>query len=256
MKQIKLLLILVLAIFSFALVACGGEKEVDWDSKTISNVTPVNETFYANYEYDEFELSMLKIHIEYTDGTSRDISLTEDMLDAKDLQKLTKAGKPRITIYYEEYELQMTVKLIDSSRLDENLNADGKYACVIKAIRNQETGIINFIFEGNAEYDVVAMSFAFSYDSSLMQLSDAMVNSALTGVGDVKLEDGKISFAYSEQTTSLDGEIVLFSVHYTGDYRNSKLSLLESYNNVVYEADLSTYTTHQVDNVLYHVSAK
>ena len=256
MKKIKLVFILILAIFSFALLACGGEKEIDWDSKTISKVTPVNETFYANYEYDEFELSMLKIHIEYTDGTSRDISVTEDMLDEKDLTKLTKIGSPRITIYYEEYELKMTVKLIDSSRLDENLNADGAYACVIKAIRDQEKGIINFIFEGNEEYDVVAMNFAFSYDTSLMQVSGAQVNSALTGVGNVKLEDGKILFAYSEATTSIDGEIVLFSVSYTGDYRNSKLALLESYNNVVYEADLSTYTTHKVDNVLYHVSVK
>ena len=68
MKKIKLISVFILAIFALLLVACGGEKEIDWDSKTVSGISPVKETFYADYEYDEFELSMLKIHVEYTDG--------------------------------------------------------------------------------------------------------------------------------------------------------------------------------------------
>lgn len=256
MKKIRIALIFVLAILAVVLVACGGEKEIDWDSKTVSGISPVKDTFYADYEYDEFELSMLKIHVEYTDGMSRDISVTEDMLEESDLKKLKSTGKPRITIYYGEFEFQINVRLIDSSRLDENLNSDGKYACVIKAIRDQEKGIINFIFEGNDEYDICAMSFAYSYDSTLMQVSGAKLNEELTGIGDVKLEDGKIIFAYTESCASLDGEIVLFTVNYTGDFRNSKLGVLESYDNVVYEADFTDYSTHLVRNVLYHASIK
>ena len=258
MKKIRLIFVFVLAIFAIALVGCqaGGEKEIDWSKKTVSGISPVKESFYADYEYDEFELSMLKIHIEYTDGTSRDIPVTEDMLDESDLKKLKNIGKPRITIYYDAFDFQINVRLIDSSRLDEDLNKDGNYACVIKAIRDQEKGIINFIFEASEEYDVCAMSFAFSYDTSLMQVSNAKMNEALTGVGDVKLEDGIIKFAYSQSTTALTSEIVLFTVNYNGDYRNSKLALLADYNNVVYEADLTDYSTHRVDNVLYHVSVK
>ena len=234
MKKIRLIFVFVLAIFAIALVGCqaGGEKEIDWSKKTVSGISPVKESFYADYEYDEFELSMLKIHIEYTDGTSRDIPVTEDMLDESDLKKLKNIGKPRITIYYGEFDFQINIRLIDSSRLDENLNSEGKYACVIKAIRDQEKGIINFIFEGNDEYDICAMNFAYSYDSTLMQVSNGKLNEELTGFGDVKLEDGKIIFAYTESGTSLEGEIVLFTVNYTGDFRNSKLGVLESYDNV------------------------
>ena len=256
MKKIKLVFIFVLAILALVLVACGEEKEIDWSKKTVSGISPVKETFYADYEYDEFELSMLKIHIDYTDGTSRDIPVTSDMLDESDLKKLQKTGKPRITVYYDSFEFQINVRLVDSSRLDENLNSDGKYACVIKAIRDQEKGIINFIFEGNDEYDICAMSFAYSYDTTLMQVSNGKMNEELTGIGDVKLEDGKIMFAYTESNSTLEGEVVLFTVNYTGDFRNSKLGVLESYDNVVYEADFTDYSTHLVDNVLYHASIK
>lgn len=273
MKKIKLLFILVLVLSFCFLAACetsnpggnqggnqGGdtpaEPEIDWDSKTIKKISAVNETFYASYEYDEFELSFLKINVFYTDGTSRVISVDETMLDENDLKKLKSTGQPKITIYYGEEELQMKVKLIDSSRLDENLNPDGKYACVIKALRNKDTGIINFYIDPNVEYDIVAVNFAFSFDSSVMQLSNAQINSNLEGIGQVKIEDGKLVFAYSENATSFEDEVVLFSVNYEGDYRNSGLALLESYNNVVYAADLTTYQTTPVTNVLYHVSVK
>ena len=259
MKKIKLLLVLVITLFACFLFACGengGNEEIDWSSKTVSDIGLVNETFYASYEYDEFQLSMLKIHVSYTDGTSRDISVTEDMLSEKDLNKLKSTGKPRITIDYEGYTVQGTVKLIDSSELDQNLNVDGKYACVIKAIRDAEKGIINFIFEANEEYEVCAMNFAFTFDQTIMQLSNATLNSELGGIGKVTLEDGKILFAYSENATSLKEDVTLFTVSYTGDYRASKLAVSKEYNNKVYVADYATYETELVTNVLYHVSAK
>ena len=131
MKKFKLIFVFVLAIFAGFIVACNGkEKEIDWSKKTVSGISPVKETFYADYEYDEFELSMLKIHVEYTDGTSRDIPVSEDMLDEKDLKKLKTVGKPRITIYYDAFDFQINVRIIDSSKLDENLNKDGNYALV------------------------------------------------------------------------------------------------------------------------------
>ena len=258
MRKIKLVLVLFLTIFSLGLIACGegGNTEIDWSKKTVSGISPVKETFYAKYEYDEFEIGMLKIRVEYTDGTSREIPVSEDMLDEKDVRKLKSVGKPRITIYYDAFDLQMTVNLIDSSRLDENLNADGKYACVIKAIRDQEAGIINFIFEGNENYNVCSMSFAYSYDNSLMQLSNAKMNEALTGIGDVQVVDGKVMFAYTESGTALEGEIILFTVNYTGDFRNSNLAAAEDFNNVVYLANFTDFSTTLADNVLYHASIK
>ena len=257
MKYIKFVfIVLLLGLCSF-LWACekGNGGEVDWDSKTIESVKPVTSTFSGSYEYDEFKLEMLKIHITYTDGTSRDISVTEDMLDEEDLKKLTRTGKPRIVIYYEGFELKMNVSLIDSSRLDENLNPDGAYACVIKAIRDAEKGVINFIFEPNEEYNICSLNFEYTYDNEIMQLSNGVVNPDLLGVGAVVIENGKVRFAYSEDA-ALDEEIVLFTVNYSGDFRTSKLAVSNDYRNVAYVVDYTTHEASLVNNVLYHASVK
>lgn len=258
MKKFKLLLSLVLA---FLLVFAFGCKEdnppvIDWDSKTVESIEAVQETFDKEYEYDEFDISMLKIKVYYTDGTSREISVDESMLSEKDAKKLTSPNTPRITIEYGGEEAVSRVHLIDSSRLDENLNKDGEYACVIKAIRDKDKEIINFIFEGNNEYSVCAMSFEFIYDNTKMQLSDAKLDSNLKGLGGIVIEDSKIRFAYSEDGTVLEGELVLFSVKYTGDYRESGLAISTDFDNVVYVANTATYETTRVNNVLYHVSVK
>lgn len=280
MKLRKILLFIFVLVFGFfALVGCtnnggnqgnggneggnGGEpsgdpssEEDEWANKEVSKLDLVNETFTATYEYDEFELSMLKIKVTYTDGTSRVISVDESMLSEKDLGKLKSTGTPRITIEYEGEEITAKVKLTDSSKLDEDLNKDGLYACVIKAIRDKEAGVINFYLEINVEYDVCALNFAYSFNSELMQVSNAQMNSELTGVGNVRLENDKIIFAYSENARLFEDDILLFTVHYEGDFRNSGLGVLESYNNVVYVADMETYETTPVSNVLYHASVK
>lgn len=265
MKKIRLIFTLVL-IACFALFA--GCKDtpvnpnpdpdnVDWDSKEVLDVSPVQETFNKEYEYDEFTLDLLKIHIEYTDGTTRDISITEEMLSDEDLAKLTRIGKPRIEVVYnDEFSFKAVVTLVDSSRLDENLNADGKYAAVIKAIRDKEKGVINFYLDSNTNYNVCAFAFAFQFDASIMQVSNALVNDKLAGEGGVLLDGNKIIFAYSENGKVISESVLLFSVSYTGDYRESKLALCEDYNNILYVADLETFDTHVVNNVLYHVSVK
>ena len=261
MRKIKYLLIVVLAL---ALVGCKKgpkpEPEVDWDSKTIFNVEEVKECYEdVSYEYDEFKLSDLKIKIIYTDNTEREIPVTEDMLDEKDLAKLKKAGSPRVLITYitkdgEEYGFTYVVKLVDSSLLDENLNKDGKYNAVVKAIRNAETGVINFYLE--PKDNVVALQFSYKFDNSIMQLSEGKLNESLKGKGNVKVENGKVSFAYSEDNSEISSETLLFSVKYTGDFRNSKLCIDEAFDNAVYKVDLDTNMTSVLENVLYHTSVK
>ena len=113
----------------------------------------------------------IKIKLIYEDSTEEIIPVTEDMIDEKDLAKLTKAGSPRITINYkDEFQLTYVVKLIDSADLDKNLNKDGKYNAVVKAIRSNDR--INFYIEPKDA--VAALSFAYTFDSSIMQVSDAL----------------------------------------------------------------------------------
>ena len=254
MRKIKLFLIIVLALSLIIFAGCDKDKGPDEVvKKTVFDVVEVPESYNQEYEYDEFKLEYLKIKLIYEDSTEEIISVTEDMLDEKDLAKLTKAGSPRITInYHDEFQLTYVVKLIDSSDLDKNLNKDGKYNAVVKAIRSGDK--INFYIEPKDA--VAALSFAYIFDASIMQVSDGAVNSELKGVGSVKIEGNKIMFAYSEMDTLFNAETLLFSVKYTGDFRTSNLRVDDTYNNIVYGFDTALNATVQLTEILYHASIK
>ena len=252
MKNIKYVLILVLAFLSFICVGCN-KKDPDED-KEVFDVVEVKESYEQAYEYDEFELSFLKIRLIYSDGTSKDIPVTEDMVDEKDLAKLNKAGNPRILITYsEDFQFTYILNLIDSSELDQDLNKNGAYNAVIKAIKKKKKGCINFILE--PKDSVCALAFSYVFDKDKMQVSGGTINESLDGIGTIKLDNDKITFAYTAKD-AMTSEVILFSVNYTGDFRNSSLRVNEEYNNVVYTLNQETGYTEALVNILYHASVK
>ena len=89
-----------------------------------------------------------------------------------------------------------------------------------------------------------------------MQLSSASLNSSLNGVGNVKIEDGKVMFAYSNKNENITSETTLFSVKYTGDFRTSNLAIDETFDNVVYTYDATLGQTVLLYSILYHASVK
>ena len=89
-----------------------------------------------------------------------------------------------------------------------------------------------------------------------MQLSSASLNSDLNGVGNVKIEEGRVMFAYTNKDANITSETTLFSVKYTGDFRTSTLGIDESFDNVVYTYDVALAQTTLLNNVLYHASVK
>ena len=254
MKRINYLFILILMFACACMFACKpGNNTPPEEEKELFDVVAVPESYEKEYEYDEFKLEFLQIRLVYADGTTKDIPVTEDMIDSKDLSKLDKPGSPRILITYkEEYQLTYIVKLIDSSDLDKDLNKDNRYQAVIKAIRNGDT--INFILEPAS--GVAALSFAYKYDNSIMQLNSASLNSSLNGVGNVKIEEGRVMFAYTNKDANITSETTLFSVKYTGDCRTSTLGIDEAFDNVVYTYDTTLGETALLNNILYHASIK
>ena len=252
MKRINYLFIFILVFACLCMFACKPKEPVE-EEKELFDVVAVPESYEPSYEYDEFKLEYLKIRLVYVDGSTKDIPVTEDMLDDKDLAKLRSVGSPRITITYkDDYQLTYIVKLIDSSDLDKNLNPDNKYQAVIKAIRNGDT--INFILEPAS--GVAALSFAYKFDKDIMQLSEASLNSSLNGVGNVKVEDGRVLFAYSNKNGNITSETTLFSVKYSGDFRTSNLAVDDTFDNVVYTYDATSASTVLLYNILYHASVK
>jgi len=261
MKNLKYVLSLLLVlVFAFVLVGCkdkGGDKEVDWNSKTVSMIEPVQETFDASYEYDEFTLDMLKIKVSYTDGTSREIPVEESMLDEKSLKKTKAAGNPKITIEYIDnagtyFNFTANIHLVDSALLDKNLNDKLEYDLVVKAIRNLEVNRINFIVEENV--GVQALMFKYTFDQSIMQLSDFKAADGLNGVIEGEIKDGAliVTILLDEPVTA---ETTLFSVAFAGNFRTSKLAIDNTFANTCYALDENLQTV-KLSKVLYHASIK
>ena len=262
MKKIFTFLFLIIAVFS--LCACkktdndgGNDKPVedDWSKKRASAISEIEEMANTYFEYDEFTIDMYKFLVTYTDGTSREVSLAEDMLDEKDLNKLNKAGNPRIYIVYdcngELFGLNVIVHLSDLSLLDEDLNKDGSHGAVIKAIRDKTQNRIDFILE--ASNGIKALQFKYVCDS-VMTMSDPKPTTSVLGMFDFKVDNNEITATIlldEVQTT----EIQLFSVSFEGNFRTSNLRIDETFDNAVYTIDEELQPV-LVDNVLYHASKK
>ena len=262
MKNIKnIVLTILVLLLSLVIVACKDKKEEnkeeDWESKTVSQIDTVEECANATYEYDEFTLDMIKILVTYTDGTSRQVPLTQEMLEERDLNKLKSAGNPRVYVLYEWngnfYSLNYTIHLVDSALLDANLNKDGSHGAVIKAIRDKEQNKINFILEA-CESGVKALQFKYTCDANIMTLSNALMNSKLNGMFDVKASSNEVvaTIVFDEAITL---ETTLFTVDFTGTFRTSKLSVDNTFANAVYSVDDNLLPV-ELTNVLYHASVK
>lgn len=250
MKYIKYLSILLLVLLLSFQVACKKDPEAEWRDKTPDYIEEVEETTSIAYEYDEFELSMIRIKVTYTDGTSREIPVTQDMLTEKDYDKLFKVGQPRIEICYMYCEpIKVVIKFIDSAMLDQNLNEDGEYGAVIKAIRKDN--IIEFIVEPNL--NTCAFQFQYTFDNTIMQVSNP-VNGQLEGIYSINVGENTIN-AMIVLDEAIETETVLFSVSFEGNFRTSKLSIDTNYENKCY-TDKGNYIAEEIENVLYHASVK
>lgn len=253
-KMNKFLLIILLLLLSF-FGGCkkddGDDDEIDWDSKTIDSIEELTEYTSQSYEYDEFELSMIKIKVNYTDNATRDIPLTEDMLDEESLKKLSSPGRFRIYLYYGSFELMIYIQLVDSGLLDEDLNILGNYGTVVKAIRNKTIDRIDFIVEKSI--GLTSLQFKYTYDNSIMQLSDFQKGN-IDGLFDARIEDGYIviTIILNEQITT---EETLCSVKFSGTFRTSKLAIDETFDNKIYGFDEDN-NSYLINNVLYHASIK
>lgn len=251
MKITKYLLIISLFILSLFAVACKEpDPEDQWKNKIADYIEEVTECTEKSYEYDEFELSMIRIKVYYTDGTSREIPLTADMLDEADLSKLTKVGQPRIEVWYQACEpIKFVVKLVDSALLDQDLNKHGEYGAVIKAIRKDKT--IEFILEANS--NACAFQFKYTFDNAIMQVNKA-TNGSASGTYSIDIASDSIT-ALIVLDEALNQETVLFTVEFEGDFRTSKLGIDNTYANACF-ALTENYQTCEIEKVLYHASIK
>ncbi len=266
MNKIKKIFIFIFVfILSITLIGCKKDddndnnkqnEEIDWTSKRVASIDPIEEYQDFSFEYDEFSLDKIKFMVTYTDGTSREVSLEASMLDEKDLNKLEKAGNPRIYITYEWnneiFGMNYIVHLVDSALLDQDLNRDGSHGAVVKAIRDLNQNKINFILEKSE--GVKALQFKYTCNKDIMTISNAIANSSLKGIFDFEVKDD-----YVIATIILDDvlteETTLFSLDFSGNFRTSGLKCDTTFDNQVYGIDDELQPV-RLENVIYHASIK
>ena len=265
MNNLKKIFIFIFTLMlSISLFACGKdnnpddnkEQETDWSSKRVQEISAIEAYQELKFEYDEFSLDMVKFLVTYTDGTSREVPLEESMLEESDLNKLKKAGNPRIYIIYEWngelFSMNYIVHLVDSALLDQDLNRDGSHGAVIKAIRDLNQNKINFILEKSK--GVKALQFKYKCNKDVMTISNALKNSSLNGIFDFEIKDDYVIATIILEDV-LTEETTLFTVDFTGIFRTSGLMVDDTFDNQVYGIDENLQPV-RLDNVLYHASIK
>ena len=260
-----LFLIVCLSLYLICLTGCGGKEpsdngdgdvEVDWDSKTIASVEIDTESFEKEYDIDDFKVDLLKLHVTYTDGTDRLMSCNKNMFEEDDYKKLQSPGTKKVTITYEKgdfyFDCETKVHIVDYSVLDEGLNRNKQYECVIKIIRNQVTNKLEFIAEPLK--GVAGFQVRYTFDASKLTMKNFVVNEANNGYGMFTIEGNTLVVNFVTDR-NIETETVLFSCDWEGDFRFSGLALDDTFTAKAYTL-LEDGSTDKLMSVLYHVSKK
>jgi len=250
----KYLLFILVLVLSFSLFGCDHNKDDEVvDHGDVIDLKVREESLQSSYEYDEYDFHTIMLRVIYNDGYYEDIPLSEDYLSDYDIERLSKPGEPRITINVGGYEIKQVIKLVDSAARDKDLNKNGDYEAVFKAIRSNNT--INFIVDPKKGVNAIQVEYLF--DSSIMQLVETSIkkNKDLNGELFYQLENGKLTVIYSG-LENIEAETIVFSVDFTGNFRTSQLRINEDFDNVLSTKVDDSYTYDDIAAVLYHVSIK
>jgi uncharacterized repeat protein (TIGR02543 family) len=103
----KWILMLFLVILSFFIVACDDKPELDIVGLDI------DETLYElPLMIGDYDLSDFKIIVEYEDGTTKNVTIKESMIQSELLNFYLVEGTHEVTVLYESFSISFTVTMI------------------------------------------------------------------------------------------------------------------------------------------------
>ncbi len=109
MKKIQHIGAIVFALFMvFLMVGCISEPG-------IVSVVIEPSSVAESVDISEFDLSDIKLIVTYSDESTDEISVTDDMLSTTDLDKLLYRGTHEITITYMGYTMEVTMTIMDQA---------------------------------------------------------------------------------------------------------------------------------------------
>jgi hypothetical protein len=103
----KIFLFLGISLF---LVGCDEIQT----NKQITSIEIDQSTLSESYDVESFDLSTIKLIVNYSDDTSITMNLSEDLLSSEDNLLLSSTGSHVITVTYQGFTTTITISLINS----------------------------------------------------------------------------------------------------------------------------------------------
>lgn len=233
--KFKSILLLIFALL-LALVGCKGGKEKEPEvkdpdeGKEIFGIS-VDKDSIPNYiDVDEFDLSMIKVIVEYADGSTRTMDLTEEMVDAESLVILKKGGSKRATITYkDEFACTCNIKTVDFGAADPKL---GDNDVIVMIRRDKENEKLEFSILSNV--GLSSLQARFKYDSSALKLENEIEYADISQEIKLNITNEYIEvLVIASNDDLLRGDKLIFSTKYSGNYRDSNIEIDDTYQNRV-----------------------
>lgn len=221
-------ILLILFVFILSLAGCkkndnGKEEQKDPDAgKEIFSISVDKNTIPEFIDIDEFDLSVIKVIVEYSDSTTRIMDLSEDMLDEDSLSILKKGGSKRVVVTYKgDFTATCNISTKDFGANDPKLGAND---VILMITRDKETSTL--IFKSMSVKGISSIQCTFTYDSLAFSIKeedlDLLNNDNLT----VKIKDNKMTIILIAKDNQLiSGETILFKLKYDGDYRSANFEI-------------------------------
>lgn len=215
-------ILILLFIFVLALTGCKKDnnqnnkpKDPD-EGKEIFGISVDKNTIPEFIDIDEFDLSMIKVIVEYSDGSTRIMDLSEDMIDEDSLEVLKKGGSKRVVVTYkEDFTATCNISTKDFGANDPKL---GDSDAILMITRDKETSTL--IFKSMSVEGISSIQCTFTYDSSAFSIKEEDLDLLNNGNLSVKIADNKMTIILIAKNDSLiKGETALFKLKYSGDYR-------------------------------------
>ena len=230
-------LLLVIFVLMIALVGCKNnannkpepEKDPD-EGKEIYGISVDKDTIPSYIDIEEFDLSVIKVIVEYTDGSTRIMDLKEDMIDDETLEMLKKGITKRVTITYkDDYACTCNIRTVDFGADDPKL---GDNDVIVMIRRDKENSKLVFSILSNV--GLSSLQAQFKYDNTQLQLSKDIEIADISQEVRVNITDKYIQvLVMASNDDLLRGDVLVFSTKYDGNYRESNIEIDETNANRV-----------------------
>lgn len=139
-RALQLIVLLVMAI---GLVSCGE----DLFSKEISSIVVDQSSVSESYDIESFDISTIHLVVNYTDGTSSVIQISEEYLSLDDINALSTPGTHTLSVTFQGHTIELTITLneklsvfekIYQLAVSEDLISDLTYEEWLESIRGEK----------------------------------------------------------------------------------------------------------------------